>query len=192
MRLLYLALFLTLVLEVGMAAPNDSFIPSPINPQIKEDLSLDSTKIYPSFDMDMNYFVISYGLLTGAFDKDKEIANLNVAEIAKGWRISADEAFETGIAGTSNNLLGVDLSYSTRCCYTSFMSEERPYYKAGLFLSVDPKDKLANFIDYQRLFLELATGVYSFSNYAKYFGAEVGARAGYAGSHIYALVRYRF
>lgn len=192
MRLSYLALFLTLVVEAGLASPNDSFTPSPIDSQIKEDLSLNSAKIYPMYDVNMQYFAIGLGTLIGAIDKDKETKTLTLTELTRSWRISADEAFETGLGATSNNLLAVDLNYTSRCCFKSFANEQSPYYKIGLFLSVDAKDKLANFIDYQRLFVQAGFGIFSFASEMKYLGGEVGARSGYAGSHVYALLRYRF
>jgi len=208
MRLAFSSLFLTLVVLSAKAAPDSSMQPPLF--QTKETFqktdsgvekdSLQTTEA-PDYDPRLvrrgdvyssgsTNFGIGYAV--GSFDKDKDTKELTTFHLQRTQYNSDETAQEFGLNLTSNNLVGIDWAYKKLCCFSSSVSQWKPYYKTGAAAFYEPKDQLANVIDYQRYFWQAAIGMENLFSMHKTIRLEAGARIGYPGSHFYAQLLYAF
>jgi hypothetical protein len=207
MRLAFFSLFLTLVVASAFAAPDTSINPSPIqtketfqntNSQVQKD-SVQATeapaynpdyirRAWKEISMGSTNFGIGTGI--GAFDKDKDTKSLTTFHLQRTQYNLDDTAQEFGLNLTSHGYLGVDWGFKKFCCFTSFAREWKPYYKIGAAAFYEPKDQLANVIDYQRYFWQASVGFEDPVKWHRLLRLEVGARSGYPGSHFYGQILY--
>lgn len=135
---------------------------------------------------------LGLGYAAGNFDKDKERKELTTFHLQTTQYNSDETAQEFGLNLTSNGLVGIDWGFKKFCCFMSFVSEWKPYYKIGAAAFYEPKDQLANVIDYQRYFWQAAVGLEDPLTWHRMIRVEAGARAGYPGTHFFAQVFYAF
>lgn len=209
MRLVFFSLFLTLVVPPANAAPDSSISPSQI--QTKESFqktnssaqkdSVQATEAPPydpryvrrMQDMEWNGSTnVGIGYAVGAFDKDKETKQVTTFHLQRTQYNLDETAQEFGLTLTSINLVGLDWGFKKFCCFTSFIEDWKPYFKIGAAGIYDPKDNLANVIDYQRYFWQAAIGLEDAFFWHRQLRIEAGARIGYPGSHFFLQVIYAF
>lgn len=130
---------------------------------------------------------LGVGMAQGIFDKDKENLSLTVFSIGRAHYQENKTAFDYKILLTSKTFLGLDSGY--RWVFPEYSAME-PFAEAGLALLLDPKDQFANFIDYQRYYLQVSTGFDNLFKLRRSFKIEAGARLGNVGSHVFASVVY--
>jgi hypothetical protein len=212
MRLAFSSLFLTLVVASANAAPDTSINPAPI--QTKEtfqktssdgsggSVQKDSVQATEAPGYNPNYIrrgwkeisngSTNFGIGTsnGAFDKDKDTKSLTTFHLQRTQYNADETAQEFGLNLTSHGYLGFDWGFKKFCCFMSFAGEWKPYYKIGAAAFYEPKDQLANVIDYQRYFWQAAVGLEDPLTWQRQIRLEIGARSGYPGSHFYGQVLY--
>ncbi len=208
MRLVLFSLFLTLVVLQSRAAPQTSIEPDPI--QTKETFQStnsvpqkDSVQATPAPDYNPNFVRrgsdisdgttnagIGYGV--GNFDKDKDTKNLTTFHLQRTHYNLDETAQEFGLNLTSHGYVGVDWGFKKFCCFGTEMAAWKPYYKIGAAAFYEPKDQLANVIDYQRYFWQVAVGSEDLLQWSRLLRLEAGARAGYPGTHFYLQLLYAF
>ena len=199
MRLAFYSLFLTLVVLTVHAAPNSSLQPAPIQTRetfqnTDSTLKKESVQATEAPDYDPRFlrqgstpstgslnFGVGYG--TGSFDKDKDTKELTTFHVQRTQYNADETAQEFGLNLTSNNLIGVDWGFKKLCCFTTFASEWKPYYKIGAAAFYEPKDQLATLIDYQRYFWQVGLGLEDLLSMHRTLRTEIGARMGYPGAH---------
>jgi len=208
MRLAFFSLFLTLVVVSVYAAPNTTIPPGKI--QTKETFqntnsdekkeSVQATEPPPynpqyvrqTRDISTGSLNGGLGYGVGSFDKDKDTKELTTFHLQRTQYNSDETAQEFGVNLTSNGLIGVDWGFKIFCCFTTLVGDMKPYYKIGAAAFYDPKDQLANFIDYQRYFAQVAAGFESPLMWDRRLRLEIGARSGYPGSHVFIQLLYAF
>lgn len=208
MRLAFFSLFLTLVVLSANAAPDSSLQPDPIRTEetfqktdsgTKKD-SVQATEA-PAYnplyirkarayaDGSIN---VGVGSGVGAFDTDKETKDVTTFHLQRTQYNADDTAQEFGLSLTSIHLIGLDWGFKKFCCFNSFASEWKPYLKIGAAAFYEPKDQLATLIDYQRYFWQAGAGLENLFSLHRSVRAEIGARAGYPGTHFYLQIFYAF
>jgi hypothetical protein len=208
MRLAFFSLFLTLVVVRGHAAPNTTIPPSKIqtketfqntNSEEKKE-SVQATEAPPynpryirqAREISTGSLNGGVGYGVGSFDKDKGTKELTTFHLQRTQYNSDETAQEFGVTVTSNGLIGADWGFKKFCCFATLVGSWKPYYKLGAAAFYDPKDQLANFIDYQRYFAQVAAGFENPLAWDRRIRLEVGARSGYPGSHFFIQVLYSF
>lgn len=127
------------------------------------------------------------GIAQGVFDKDKEKLSLTVFSIGRSHYQENKTAFDYKLLLTSKTFMGLDAGY--RWVFPELTTEE-PFAEAGFAMLLDPKDQFANFIDYQRYYLQIGGGFDNLFKLRRSLKIEAGARLGSAGSHVYASLTY--
>jgi hypothetical protein len=127
------------------------------------------------------------GTAQGVFDKSKEQLSLGFYTLGRSHYQDNKTAYDYKLILTSSTLLGVDAGY--RWVFPEILKDE-PYVKVGAVILIDPKDQLANFIDYERYYLQAGLGFDNLFKTKRAIKIEFGARAGAAGTHAYAHIAY--
>lgn len=127
------------------------------------------------------------GMAEGIFDKDKERLSLTIFSIGRTHYQDNKTAFDYKLLLTSKNLMGLDSGY--RWVFPEIDPAE-PFAEAGFAILLDPKDQFANFIDYQRYYLQVSAGFDNFLKLRRSVKVEAGVRLGSAGTHVFASLIY--
>jgi hypothetical protein len=209
MRLAFFSLFLTLVVLTVNAAPDTSIQPPPLQTkesfqntnstaekdavQATEAPSYDSRFIRHGFKPSYGSNNFGIGYLTGQLDKnDKDIQEATTFLVQRTQYNLNDSAQEFGLALTTINLIEIDWGFKKFFGFNSFAHSWKPFYKLGPAAIYDPKDHLANIIDYQRYFAQVSFGFENLFSQQQQWHLEIGARSGYPGSNFFAQIFYAF
>lgn len=127
------------------------------------------------------------GIAEGVFDKSKERDSLTLFSLGRSHYQENKTAYDYKVLLASKTFVGFEAGY--RWAFPEILPEE-PYVKIGAAILLDPKDQIANFIDYQRYYLQFALGCDNFFQRKRAFKIEFGARFGEAGTHAFASIAY--
>ena len=200
----FLFYFLTFVAFSASAAPETSVKPDSIQlttPHSKVPIvpEIDNLQISQAPAKNSDHWLwrkspytanLGIGVGTGVFNKDKKQVNLGTFhfQMAKTSLDETTDEFALGL--TSNGLFSLDWGHKQFSSVPELLGTWQPFYKYGIFGSYDPKDGLANLIDYERYFIQLSTGFESLGNSRRSWHLEIGGRLGLMGTQVYLQIYY--
>lgn len=192
MHMRHFYLILTFVLAPlfslrSFASPNGQFKTSSPTDKIKNDLA--EPGIYASQNSSLlkeTRLEISY--LTGVVQKTKEVTSAAHIDFEKVWHPNIDLDIATTFGLTIGNILTAEAFKRMPLKMDDSFAGKNFYYDLGASLFIDPNDRLANFVDYQRYF---ATARLVAEKWGP-VGASLAARYGYLGYQISIGLRFDF
>lgn len=215
MRLRVLFYFLTLVLVFQLpslsveAAPNTNIPPSGIDtrPAPKRENSTRSQNLDESvrittpeapkdtyaprklWNPSPRNHALGVGYGSGIYNKDKEAKTAFIGSYVNTNYKKYDQALEYGFELTDIGYVGLQYGYKWLCCSSEFYE---PFYKIAAAAYYDPKDFLANVVNFQRYLVRGSVGFENLFHTRRHLRLELAAGVGPLGLTLGAHLFYTF